>query len=150
MTGPGGEPEKARLGGLAGDPLAHHRGGRMLGRDLVTTAAGRGHEVAGPIARNWTSPTRRRSRRALLRWRPAVVVNCAAWTAVDDAETREANALRSTGRPWAGLAAECAAQGSALIHLSTDYVFDGQAREPYPELTEAAPRDRLRPHQAGR
>jgi dTDP-4-dehydrorhamnose reductase len=112
----------------------------MLGRDLVTTAAERGHEVAGPDRAELDITDAGAVRRALMRWRPAVVVNCAAWTAVDDAETREADALRINGTAVAALAAECAARGSALIRLSTDYVFDGQAREPYPELAGAAPR----------
>ena len=79
-------------------------------------------------------------RDALARWRPAVVVNCAAWTAVDDAEASEDAALRVNGAAVAGLAACCAAQGTALVQVSTDYVFDGQGREPYPEDGLPAPR----------
>jgi dTDP-4-dehydrorhamnose reductase len=69
-----------------------------------------------------------------------VVVNCAAWTAVDDAEAREEAALRVNGDAVAGLAACCAARGTALVHVSTDYVFDGLGREPYPEDGLPAPR----------
>ena len=73
----------------------------MLGRDLVTTVAGPGHEVAGPDRAELDITDAAAVRRALLRWRPAVVVNCAAWTAVDDAEGSETRS-GSTGRPWPG------------------------------------------------
>jgi dTDP-4-dehydrorhamnose reductase len=68
------------------------------------------------------------------------VVNCAGWTAVDDAEAREGDALRLNGAAVGALAAACAAPGSALVQLSTDYVFDGHASQPYPEDGSPAPR----------
>ncbi len=77
---------------------------------------------------------------ALARRQPDVVVNCAAWTAVDDAEASEGAALRVNGEAVSGLAACCAAQGAALVQVSTDYVFDGQGRQPYPEDGRPAPR----------
>ncbi|MFI9509377.1 dTDP-4-dehydrorhamnose reductase [Nocardia sp. NPDC052566] len=60
-----------------------------------------------------------------------VVLNCAAYTAVDQAETdtRAAFAVNETGP--AVLAAACAAAGARLIHLSTDYVFPGTGDRPY-------------------
>ncbi|WUH43271.1 dTDP-4-dehydrorhamnose reductase [Streptomyces sp. NBC_00444] len=72
--------------------------------------------------------------------RPALVVNCAAWTAVDDAETREAEALAINGDGPAHLAAACASTGTVLLHVSTDYVFAGDAEEPYAEDAPTAPR----------
>ncbi|MEW9553862.1 dTDP-4-dehydrorhamnose reductase [Nonomuraea sp. NPDC050783] len=71
--------------------------------------------------------------------RPDVVVNCAAWTDVDAAEADEARAVAVNGTAVAGLARACAERGARLLHLSTDYVFDGTAREPYPEDAPAAP-----------
>jgi len=62
----------------------------------------------------------------------AVVVNCAAWTDVDGAETREAEATAVNGTGVGRLAAACAARGALLIHFSTDYVFSGEATAPYP------------------
>jgi len=64
---------------------------------------------------------------------PDAVVNCAAWTAVDLAEEREADALRVNGEGPAVLARACAERGAWLVQLSTDYVFDGMATRPYPE-----------------
>ncbi len=71
---------------------------------------------------------------------PDVVVNCAAWTAVDAAEEHEQDALRANGIGPAVLAQACAATDAWLVHLSTDYVFDGVARTPYAEDAVPAPR----------
>jgi len=68
-----------------------------------------------------------------------LVINCAAYTAVDPAEENEdlAFAINATGP--ANLAAACAASGSHLVHISTDYVFAGDATEPYAEDAPMAP-----------
>jgi len=71
---------------------------------------------------------------------PAVVVNCAAWTAVDDAESREDEALRINGDGPRLLAEACAESGAVLLQVSTDYVFAGDAEKPYPEDAPTAPR----------
>ncbi|MBW8268569.1 dTDP-4-dehydrorhamnose reductase [Caldovatus aquaticus] len=65
--------------------------------------------------------------------RPEAVVNCAAWTAVDAAEEAEAEAFCANALGPARLAALCARAGVPLIHLSTDYVFDGRKGAPYTE-----------------
>ena len=71
--------------------------------------------------------------------RPDVVVNAAAYTAVDKAEAEEAVATRVNG-DGAGHVAEAAARlGVPLIHLSTDYVFDGALDRPYREDDPTAP-----------
>ncbi len=62
-----------------------------------------------------------------------VVVNCTAWNRVDDAETHETEAFAVNAAGPANLAAAAAAHGARLIHVSTDYVFDGTATAPYPE-----------------
>lgn len=69
-----------------------------------------------------------------------IVVNCAAWTAVDDAEAREADAFRVNALGAAIVARACTAVGARMVHVSTDYVFDGAARSPYAEGGEASPR----------
>lgn len=60
-----------------------------------------------------------------------VVVNCTGWTDVDGAETHEeaATALNGDGVGW--LAERCLAGGATLVHYSTDYVFEGDAKQPY-------------------
>jgi len=64
---------------------------------------------------------------------PAVVVNCAAYTDVDAAEEDEAAALRVNGEGAGNLAKATAAIGARIVHVSTDYVFRGDATEPYAE-----------------
>ena len=105
----------------------------MLGRDLVAVLEQRGEAVTGLSRSDLDITDAGAVRDALARWQPAVVVNCAAWTAVDDAETSEDSALRVNGDAVAGLAACCASRGIALVQISTDYVFDGLGNEPYPE-----------------
>ena len=77
-----------------------------------------------------------------MRWRqrPTTVINCAAWTAVDDAETQEAQALAVNGHGAANMAAACQAVGAGLVQVSTDYVFDGDATKPWAEDDLPAPR----------
>ena len=67
-----------------------------------------------------------------------LVINCAAFTAVDAAEEQEDLALAINATGPANLAAACAAHGARLVHISTDYVFAGDAHAPY---VEDAPMD---------
>ena len=77
--------------------------------------------------------------RALDAHRPEAVVNAAAWTAVDRAEA-EREAAFAVNEGGAGrLAAACAARGVSLVHLSTDYVFSGDADGPYAPGAPTAP-----------
>jgi dTDP-4-dehydrorhamnose reductase len=69
-----------------------------------------------------------------------VVVNCSAYTAVDAAETDESAAFAVNAVGAANLAKACAATGATLVHISTDYVFDGSASEPYAADDPIAPR----------
>ncbi len=73
------------------------------------------------------------------RVRPRLVVNAAAWTAVDAAEQQEAAAFRANRDGPAALAQLCAAAGVPLIHISTDYVFDGLKGAPYVETDATSP-----------
>lgn len=73
----------------------------------------------------------------LVRYRPDLVINTAAFHNVELCETRPDRAFAVNALAVDGLAAQCAAAGVALLHVSTDYVFDGAATRPYPE--DAAP-----------
>lgn len=82
--------------------------------------------------------------RARLRWaaeefRPDLVVNCAAFTRVDDCETQTGLAFEINGAAVANVAATAAGVGARLVQVSTDYVFDGAASRPYRPSAEAAP-----------
>ncbi|AXE90712.1 dTDP-4-dehydrorhamnose reductase [Streptomyces sp. Go-475] len=115
--------------------------GGMLGRDVVDELTRRGETVAG-LDRAALDITRPEAVDAAVReHRPDLVVNCAAYTAVDDAETDEARAREINGDGPRLLARACAAHGARLVHVSTDYVFDGEARTaPYPEDHPTGPR----------
>ena len=71
---------------------------------------------------------------------PDVVINCAAWTAVDAAEENEAGALAVNGEGPRVLARACRAAGAWLVQISTDYVFSGEATSPYAEDATPDPR----------
>lgn len=62
-----------------------------------------------------------------------VCVNCAAYTAVDKAESEKEKAFAINGDAVGNLAALCKGKGALFIHISTDYVFDGTATSPYKE-----------------
>ncbi len=69
------------------------------------------------------------------------VINCAAFTNVDAAETDEPAALRANGEGPRVLALACAAQRVPLVHFSTDYVFAGDGASPYPVDAALAPQN---------
>jgi dTDP-4-dehydrorhamnose reductase len=71
--------------------------------------------------------------------KPTLVVNAAAWTAVDAAEANQEAALRANRDGPARLAQLCAAADVPLIHISTDYVFDGAKGAPYVETDPTSP-----------
>lgn len=70
---------------------------------------------------------------------PDLVINAAAWTAVDKAEADEAAAFAVNATAVAHLAGAAAAAGAGFVQISTDYVFDGQACRPYVPHTMPAP-----------
>jgi len=71
--------------------------------------------------------------------KPAVLINCAAYTAVDKAEQERDLAYQINAEAVGVLAAVCAANECRFIHVSTDYVFDGTATCPYKEEDLTAP-----------
>lgn len=77
---------------------------------------------------------------AIQRYQPQVIINCAAYTAVDKAEAEPAQAYRINRDGVATLAAQAAAHNIVLLHISTDYVFAGDQAHPYTELDIPAPK----------
>jgi dTDP-4-dehydrorhamnose reductase len=105
----------------------------------VAAAGDAGHEVVA-LARADLDITDAAAVRAAVREaRPAAIVNCAAWTDVDGAETAEAQATAVNGTGAGHLAQAAAETDALLIHVSSDYVFDGRAREPYGEDAQTGP-----------
>jgi dTDP-4-dehydrorhamnose reductase len=113
--------------------------GGMLGQDLRRLAAPAGHEVVALDRAALDVTDADAVRDAVGRLRPDVVVNCAAWTDVDGAETAETDALKLNGEAAGSVAAAAADVGAAVVLPSTDYVFDGAAERPYVESDPANP-----------
>jgi len=105
----------------------------MLGRDVVEACALRGHDVypAGRAELDVTDGER--CEEVIAEVRPKTVINCAAWTDVDGAEDAENDAMLVNDTGAGLLAAAAAKQGSKIIYVSSDYVFNGQRRRPYVE-----------------
>jgi dTDP-4-dehydrorhamnose reductase len=132
-------PRKLLVTGAAG----------MLGRDVVRAGEKAGHELIG-LTRNELDITDAPAvEEAFARIRPDSAINCAAWTDVDGAEA-ETNRGRTYDVNAGGadnVARAAAALGVALVHVSTDYVFDGEppldtagAPRPYVESDPTGPR----------
>ncbi|MEZ0071504.1 dTDP-4-dehydrorhamnose reductase [Planotetraspora sp. GP83] len=113
--------------------------GGMLGTDLVAVLRAGRHDVTPLDRAGLDLRDAEAVRRAVRELRPGAVVNCAAWTAVDDAETREDEALAVNGSAVQVLAEACLDAGAWLVQPSTDYVFDGGGREPYAEDAPTMP-----------
>ncbi|RPF22470.1 dTDP-4-dehydrorhamnose reductase [Myceligenerans xiligouense] len=111
----------------------------MLGQDMVEVVRSAGHDVDGAGGSSGLDILDPAAAARAVRGYD-VVVNCAAWTAVDDAETHEPEAFAVNAVGAAHLARACAAAGVRLVHVSTDYVFDGAATAPYAEDAPVAPR----------
>jgi dTDP-4-dehydrorhamnose reductase len=114
--------------------------GGMLGTDLVAALTSRGEPVSGMVRASLDVTDAASVTDAIASCRPDVVVNCAAWTAVDDAEASEEQALAVNAGGAAILAVACARSGARLVQVSTDYVFAGDASRPYAEDDLPAPR----------
>jgi dTDP-4-dehydrorhamnose reductase len=110
----------------------------MLGTDVQAAAAG--HEVVAFTRGELDISDRDAVLEAISQARPDAVINCAAFTNVDGAESDPdaAAAVNATGPGH--LAEAAAANGAWLVHVSTDYVFDGNKTSPYLESDPTGPR----------
>ncbi len=129
--------------GGAGRPTAPVRwlvtgAGGKLGRDLLTVLAADPAAEVTALARCDLDVTDAAAVRDAVAGHD-IAVNAAAWTDVDGAETAEEAATAVNGTGVRHLAEACAASGARLLHVSTDYVFSGQARTPYAEDAPTSP-----------
>lgn len=112
----------------------------QLGTDLVDLLRRDGkYEVSGFTHREIECGDPLSIERALKTARPEVVVNCAAFVRVDDAEARPEDALRVNGVGALNVARACAELDALCVHISTDYVFDGTKGAPYSETDAPHP-----------
>ena len=113
----------------------------QLGTELVDLYNGRdGDEVLGVDLPNVDITDPESVAAAFASFSPDVVINCAAWTAVDAAEENEEAAFVINAVGPRILAEACRDTGAWLVQISTDYVFSGDATEPYAEDAEPDPR----------
>jgi len=113
--------------------------GGMLGRAVARDAARLGHDVVALERRDLDITDADHVERVVTAAEPGAVINCAAYTDVDGAETHEALALRVNGDGAGHVARAAAAAQARVVHVSTDYVFDGSSREPWVESDPVAP-----------
>jgi dTDP-4-dehydrorhamnose reductase len=109
----------------------------MLGTDVVAAAAG--HDVIALARADLDIADAAAVRAAVDGARPDAVINCAAWTDVDGAEEAEDAATAINGTGAGNVAAAAAAAGAHVVHVSSDYVFEGTANEPYTEASVTNP-----------
>lgn len=106
-------------------------GGGMLGTDVAARLAAAGYDVVTLAKEHLDITDRKRVLETARQVQPDVIVNCAAYTKVDDCETNQelANLVNGTA---VGHLAEAANESDALlVQVSTDFVFDGRAKSPY-------------------
>jgi dTDP-4-dehydrorhamnose reductase len=111
----------------------------MLGLDVARAAERAGHDVVALPRAELDIADAGAVDHAFAAERPDAVVNCAAWTDVDAAEADPEGALAVNGAGAGNVALAAAARGARLVHVSTDYVFDGTKSEPYVESDATAP-----------
>jgi dTDP-4-dehydrorhamnose reductase len=113
--------------------------GGQLGSELVRATTAAGDEVIAATRSDIDVSDGAHLREVLRAERPWVVFNAAAYTAVDAAESETERAELINARAVARLAQVCRDMVVPLVHFSTDYVFDGSAREPIPEGAPTGP-----------
>jgi dTDP-4-dehydrorhamnose reductase len=114
--------------------------GGQLGRDVVAACATSGDDVMATDRATLDATSRDAVLGAICSVRPDAVVHCAAWTAVDacEGDPDRAHAINALSVRWVREA--CDVVDAHLVHISTDYVFDGTLDRPYREWDEPRPR----------
>jgi dTDP-4-dehydrorhamnose reductase len=105
--------------------------GGQLGHDATATAAG--DDVLGCTHAQLDVTDRDAVLGAITSWRPDAVIHCAAWTGVDACESDPDRAFATNALAVRWVAEGCARVGAHLVHVSTDYVFDGALDRGYRE-----------------
>ena len=113
--------------------------GGQVGTELLARAAQHGHDVTGLVRADLDISDAAAVQAAVAKIKPSLIVNAAAYTAVDKAEEDRDAAYAINRDGPANLAAAAKAAGIPLIHISTDYVFDGSKDGAYLESDPVAP-----------
>src|SRR5687768_15230420 len=111
----------------------------MVGTDLHAELASRGEQAAALSHSDLDITDSRAVNACVAEHAPSIIVNCAAYTKVDQAESEESAANAINGSSVELLAAAANANNALLVQISTDFVFDGSKREPYEVTDETNP-----------
>lgn len=111
----------------------------QLGTDVMRLCAACGVEAMGMSRAALDVTDAAAVQGAVAAYRPTTIIHCAAWTAVDDAEAQEPQALLVNETGTRNVATAAGDVGALLIHVSTDYVFDGADLAGYTEDAAVAP-----------
>ncbi len=112
--------------------------GGMLGAD-VTRQFSSDFKVTGLTRQDLDITDKKAVRQVFKHYRPEIVINCAAFTRVDDCESMKETAFSVNAEGPGNLASACRDSGALLVHISTDYVFDGSKKSPWKEDEPKAP-----------
>lgn len=111
----------------------------MVGTDLATSIRQLGPEIIGLDSSQLDIRSRDSVIETVQRYKPGIIFNAAGITDVDGCESRSEDAFSVNADGPGNLAGACAAVGAFLVHISTDYVFDGQKGAPYTETDPVNP-----------
>jgi len=113
--------------------------GGMLARDLTTCLSEQGYEILALPHDELDITDLKAVRAAADEFEPGLVINCAAYTKVDEAEKEEPWALMVNGLGVQNICLACQQRDVPLVHFSTDYIFDGAKERPYTIYDEPNP-----------
>ncbi len=105
----------------------------QVGTELVTKATSMGHNVYAYGSKELNISSLEQVNKTVQQVKPDVIINAAAYTAVDKAETESELAYAVNSQGSENLAIACKVQNIPLLHISTDYVYDGEKQTPYIE-----------------
>ena len=111
----------------------------QLGFDVLKELKQRGADVIGTTRKEIDLTTETGAKNFILNKKPDTVIHCAAYTAVDKAESESELALTVNGFGTRWIAEACREVGAKMIYISTDYVFGGDGRTPYEVHDEKKP-----------
>ena len=102
----------------------------QLGRGIIDQSQSKGCQVQAPSENDLDITNLEKTDHIITHYQPDLIINTAAYTQVDKAETEEALSFKVNKTGCTNLARICAQNQIPLIHISTDYVFDGQKGTP--------------------
>ena len=111
----------------------------QLGFDVVKELNRRGLDAIGTTRKEISLTTEDGAKNFILDKKPETVIHCAAYTAVDKAESEAELALTVNGMATRWIAEACREVGAKMIYISTDYVFGGDGKTPYEVHDEKKP-----------